>query len=91
MLDYLIGLLNFSIGDKTYNLITTPWQELITWVKNYQSNSSQSYYSTAVRDAWIDMAKVGVGQTALVIVLLIICTWLFYKIAHGFTGWMKFR
>ena len=91
MLDYLISLLDFTIGGTTYNLLTTPWEKIIAWVNTYQSSSQSYSYSTAVRDAWVDLGKIAVADIALVVVLIIICTWLFYKIAHGFSGWMKFR
>lgn len=90
MLDYLISLLNFSINGVTYNLITTPWEKMFEWIDYYkQYNNNQ--YSTALRDAYSDLGLLGFRQALLVLVLVIIATWLFYKIAHGFAGWMQFR
>lgn len=90
MLDYLISLLDFTIGSTTYNLITTPWEKMLAWIQSYeQYNNNQ--YSTAVRDAYSDLGMLGFMHACLVVVLIIIATWLFYKIAHGFSGWMKFR
>lgn len=90
MLDYLISLLDFSIGGTTYNLITTPWEKMLAWIQSYeQYNNNQ--YSTAIRDAYESLGKLGFMQACLVIVLIVLATWLFYKIAHGFTGWMQFR
>ena len=90
MLDYLISLLDFSIGGTTYNLITTPWDKMLAWIQSYeQYNNNQ--YSSAVRDAYESLGKLGFMQSCLVIVLIVLATWLFYKIAHGFTGWMRFR
>lgn len=90
MLDYLISLLNFTIGGTTYNLITTPWEKMLAWIQQYQQYHDNQY-STAVRDAYSELGKLGFMQACLVIVLVILATWLFYKIAHGFTGWMRFR
>ena len=47
--------------------------------------------TTAIRDAYSDLGKLGFMQACLVIALVVLATWLFYKIAHGFTGWMRFR
>jgi hypothetical protein len=90
MLDYLISLLDFTIGDTSYNLITTPWDKMLAWIYEYEQHNNNQY-STAVRDAYESLGKLGVLQACLVIVLIILATWLFYKIAHGFTGWMRFR
>ena len=90
MLDYLISLLDFTIGGTTYNLITTPWEKMLAWIYEYEQHNNNQY-STAVRDAYESLGKLGVLQACLVIVLIILATWLFYKIAHGFTGWMRFR
>lgn len=90
MLNYLIDLFSFSIGDSTYNLFTTPWERILSWISTYQQYNNNQY-STAVRDAYYDLGKLGFMQGIFVIALLILGTWLFYKIAHGFSGWMKFR
>ena len=90
MLDYLISLLDFTIGDTTYTLITSPWEKMLAWIQSYeQYNNNQ--YSTAVRDAYSDLGKLGFMQACLVIVLIIIATFIFYKIAHVFIEWMRFR
>lgn len=90
MLDYLISLLNFSIDGVTYNLIITPWQKMFEWIESYKQYSNNQY-STALRDAYYDLGRLGFFQACLVLILVIIATWLFYKIAHGFAGWMQFR
>lgn len=91
MLDYLISLLNFSIDGVTYNLITTPWGYMIDWINAYKQYASNSSYSTALRDAYEVLAKLGFASAVLVIVLIILCSWFIYKVASGFTGWFKFR
>lgn len=91
MLDYLIGLLNFTVNGTTYNLITTPWEKILAWINTYQQNANNAAYSTAVRDAYEILAKWGFASACLVVVLIIICTWFVYKIASGFTGWFRFR
>lgn len=90
MLDYLIHLLDFSVDGQTYNLFLTPWQRILSWIATYQQYNNNQY-STAVRDAYEALGKLGFMYAVLVIVLLIIGCWLFYKIAHGFAGWMQFR
>lgn len=90
MLDYLISLLNFSINGTTYNLITTPWLGLQTWITRYQA-ANPNTVSTQVRDAYYDLAKLGFMSSILVVVLLIICTFFVYKLASSFTGWMRFK
>ena len=93
MLDYLINLLNFTVNGTTYNLITTPWTKILEWIETYQANSTSgsASYSTAVRDAYEMLAKLGIASAALVVVLIIVCCWFVYKVASGFTGWFKFR
>lgn len=91
MLDYLISLLNFTVDGVTYNLITTPWGYMIDWINLYKQYSSNSSYSTALRDAYEVLAKLGIASAVLVIVLIILCSWFVYKVASGFTGWFKFR
>lgn len=95
MLDYLVSLLNFTVDGTTYNLIITPWNRILSWVDGYIANSSGSYgsgaYSTAVRDAYEMLAKIGFMYACLVVVLVILCAWFVYKVASGFTGWFKFR
>ena len=91
MLDYLISLLNFSVDGVTYNLITTPWGYLIDWINLYKQYANNSSYSTALRDAYEVLAKLGFASAVLVIVLIILCSWFVYRIASGFTGWFKFR
>lgn len=93
MLDYLINLLNFNVNGVTYNLITTPWQRILDWIDTYiANNSSQSaYYSTAVRDAYEILGKLGFAYACLVVVLIILSSWFVYKVASGFTGWFRFR
>lgn len=90
MFDYLISLLDFTIGGTTYNLIITPWEKMFAWIQSYEEYN-KNQYSTAVRDAYESLGKLGFMQACLVIVLIILATWLFYKIAHGFSGWMRFR
>lgn len=90
MLDYLISLLNFTIDGTTYNLITTPWYGLQTWITRYQA-ANPNNISTQVRDAYYDLAKLGFMSSILVIVLIIISAFFVYKIASGFTGWFRFR
>lgn len=91
MLDYLISLLNFSVNGETYNLITTPWVYLLGWVSDYELHQTNGRYSTAVRDAYEVLAKLGFAYAFLVVVLIILCSWFVYKVASGFTGWFKFR
>ncbi len=91
MLDYLINLLSFSVDGQTYNLILTPWGYICDWIQNYINHTSNGAYSSSVRDAYYQLAKIGFFYSALIVVLIIICTWLVYKIASGFTGWFKFR
>lgn len=91
MLDYLISLLDFSVNGQTYNLITTPWTSLLQWIADYKSQYPSSSYGSALRDAYETLAKMGMLYSALIIVLIILCTWFVYKIASGFTGWFKFR
>lgn len=91
MLDYLISLLNFTVNGNTYNLITSPWSYMIEWISRYNSYSTSQVPSTAVRDAYYDLMKIGFMYSILVIVLVILCSWFVYKVASGFTGWMKFR
>lgn len=91
MLDYLISLLNFDVGGTTYNFILTPWGYINDWISNYLQYANNGSYSTAVRDAYYLLAKIGFMYAALVVVLLILCAWFVYKIASGFTGWFKFR
>ena len=90
MLDYLINLLNFQINGTSYNLITTPWARLLSWISTYQQYNNNQY-STAVRDAYEALGKLGFMYSCLVVVLIIICCWFVYKIASGFTGWFRFR
>ena len=90
MLDYLINLLNFEINGTSYNLITTPWERLLSWIATYQQYNNNQY-STAVRDAYEALGKLGFMYSCLVVVLIIICCWFVYKIASGFTGWFRFR
>lgn len=90
MLDYLINLLNFTVEGQTYNLLTTPWQRLLSWIATYQQYNNNQY-STAVRDAYEVLGKLGFMYSCLVVVLIIICCWFVYKIASGFTGWFRFR
>ena len=90
MLDYLINLLNFQINGTSYNLITTPWERLLAWIATYQQYNNNQY-STAVRDAYEALGKLGFMYSCLVVVLIIICCWFVYKIASGFTGWFRFR
>ena len=91
MLQYLIDQLNFTLNGQTYNLITSPWQLILDWIRVY-SQQSQNYASSQyVRDAYEHLGKIAVAQSAMVIVLLILCVWLLYKLAHGFIGWMQFR
>ncbi len=90
MLDYLINLLNFEIDGSSYNLITTPWERLLSWIATYQQYNNNQY-STAVRDAYEALGKLGFMYSCLVVVLIIICCWFVYKIASGFTGWFRFR
>lgn len=91
MFQYLINLLNFQIGNNTYNLITSPWEYIINWVSKYESQYQSSYPSTAVRDAWVELGKIAVGQAALVLVLVVVCVWFFWRVCRGFIGWMEFR
>lgn len=90
MLDYLISLLNFTIDGTTFNLITTPWHGLQTWITRYQA-ANPNQISTQVRDAYYDLAKLGFMTSILVILLVIISAFFVYKIAQGFTGWFRFR
>lgn len=90
MLDYLINLLNFTVEGQTYNLLTTPWQRLLSWIATYQQYNNNQY-STAVRDAYEALGKLGFMYSCLVVVLIIICCWFVYKVASGFTGWFRFR
>lgn len=90
MLDYLIHLLDFTVDGESFNLFLTPWQRMLAWISSYQQYNNNQY-STAVRDAYEALGKLGFMYSVLVVVLLIICCWLFYKIAHGFAGWMQFR
>ena len=90
MLDYLINLLNFTVEGQTYNLLTTPWQRLLSWIATYQQYNNNQY-STAVRDAYEVLGKLGFMYSCLVVVLIIICCWFVYKVASGFTGWFRFR
>ena len=90
MLQYLIDLLNFDIGGQSFNFITTPWIQIINWINTYkQYNNNQ--YSTAIRDAYEALGKLGFMYSCLVVVLIIICCWFVYKVASGFTGWFRFR
>lgn len=93
MLDYLINRLSFVINDVTYNFIITPWQYMINWIEAYLANntSSSTYYSTALRDAYEFLGKLGFAYACLVVVLIIISCWFVYKVASGFTGWFRFR
>lgn len=91
MLNYLLSILDFETGGKTYNLILTPWEDLVNWANNYIAYSNNGMYSTQVRDAYEMMAKLGICTTLFVLVLMILCTWLVYKVASGFTGWFRFR
>lgn len=90
MLDYLINLLNFQINGTSYNLITTPWDRLLGWIATYQQYNNNQY-STAVRDAYEALGKLGFMYSCLVVALIIICCWFVYKLASGFTGWFRFR
>ena len=90
MLDYLINLLNFTVDGQTYNLLITPWQRLLSWIATYQQYNNNQY-STAVRDAYEALGKLGFMYSCLVVVLIIICCWFVYKVASGFTGWFRFR
>lgn len=90
MLDYLINLLNFTVDGQTYNLLTTPWQRLLSWIATYQQYNNNQY-STALRDAYEALGKLGFMYSCLVVVLIIICCWFVYKVASGFTGWFRFR
>lgn len=90
MLQYLINLLNFEINGNSYNLIITPWERLLAWISTYQQYNNNQY-STAVRDAYEALGKLGFMYSCLVVVLIIICCWFVYKIASGFTGWFRFR
>lgn len=91
MLDYLISLLNFTVNGVSYNLITTPWGYMIDWINLYKQYANNSSYSTALRDAYEVLAKLGFASAVLVIVLIILCSWFIYKVASGFTGWFRFR
>lgn len=91
MLDYLISILNFTVDGVTYNLITTPWGYLIDWIETYKTYSNNSAYSTQLRDAYEMLAAIGINATFYVVALLILGTWLVYKLASGFTGWMRIR
>lgn len=90
MLDYLINLLNFQINGTSYNLITTPCERLLSWISTYQQYNNNQY-STAVRDAYEALGKLGFMYSCLVVALIIICCWFVYKLASGFTGWFRFR
>lgn len=90
MLDYLISLLDFTINGTTYNLITTPWLGLQTWITRYQA-ANPNTVSSQVRDAYYDMAKFSFMSSILVVVLIIVSAYFVYKIASGFTGWFRFR
>lgn len=90
MLQYLINLLNFEINGNSYNLLTTPWERILSWIQTYQQYNNNQY-STAVRDAYEALGKLGFMYSCLVVVLIIICCWFVYKIASGFTGWFRFR
>lgn len=90
MLDYLINLLSFTVDGQSYNLLTTPWQRLLSWIASYQQYNNNQY-STAVRDAYEALGKLGFMYSCLVVVLIIICCWFVYKVASGFTGWFRFR
>ena len=61
MLDYLISLLDFTIGGTTYNLITTPWEKMLAWIQQYQQYHDNQY-STAIRDAYTELGKLGFMQ-----------------------------
>lgn len=89
MLDYLISILDFTVGGTEYNLFKTPWDYMIQWIASYRQQTSQ--VSTAVRDAYFDLMKFAFWETCLVIILLVICVFFVYKIAAGFTGWFRFR
>lgn len=91
MLDYLISLMDFTIGDVEYNFITSPWSYLINWISRYQQTSTNAYASTALRDAYYDLAKLGFFYSILVLCLLALGVFFVYKIASGFTGWMRFK
>lgn len=90
MLDYLISLLDFTIDGTTYNLITTPWLGLQTWITRYNAVNPNNV-SSQVRDAYYDMAKFSFMTSILVVVLIIVSAYFVYKIASGFTGWFRFR
>jgi hypothetical protein len=91
MLDYLISLLDFTINGTTYNLITSPWLFMLNWIESYKQYANNAAYSTAVRDAYEVLGKLGFMYACLVIVLIILCAWFVYKVASGFTGWFRFR
>lgn len=93
MLDYLISLLNFTYNGTTYNLITTPWSKVLSWVDSYiaHATNNNGAWSTQVRDAYEILWKIGFAYSVLVVVLVILCAWFVYKVASGFTGWFKFR
>ena len=93
MLDYLINLLNFTVNGQTYNLITTPWSRLLSWVDAYiaHATNGQGAWSTGVRDAYEMLGKLGFMYACLVVVLIIFCGWFVYKVASGFIGWFNFR
>ena len=90
MLDYLISLLSFEIEGTTYNLLTTPWGKIWQWALDYQA-MSQNRYSTALLEAYTQLGMLGIAFTVFVIVLIVLCCWFVYKLASGFTGWMRFR
>ena len=50
MLDYLISLLDFTVGGTTYNLLTTPWEKMLAWIHQYeQYNPTQILKKTKKR------------------------------------------
>jgi hypothetical protein len=85
MLDYLISLLNFTVNGETYNLFLTPWTYTIAWFETAEGDATQ------LVNAYLSLDALGWLFSVLVIVLLVVCCWLFYKIASSFTGWLKFR
>lgn len=85
MLDYLISLLDFTVDGVTYNLFTTAWTSTLAWFQLAQDNDVQMGY------AYMSLDALAICFSIMVIILLIVCCWLFYKIASSFTGWLKFR
>lgn len=91
MLDYLISLLDFNIGSVEYNLLTTPWSLMEQWITRYQSTATNPWNSTALRDAYYQLGKLGFYYAILILVLIGLGVFFVYKIASGFTGWMRFK